>query len=94
MSTAYNVKRQIRDLVSASIRVAGFRATPAALNEVVRAGNAVDAAIASLQAEHDELLLAAKAVAYSNGFDAAFPEKMEALRAAVARTNGTEVSHG
>lgn len=32
-----------------------------------------------------ELLQAAKAVAFSNGFDAALPDKMEALRAAVAR---------
>jgi hypothetical protein len=32
------------------------------------------------------LLQAAKAVAYSNGFDAAYPDKLEALRAAVKAT--------
>lgn len=35
-----------------------------------------------------ELLKAAKAVAYSNGFDAAYPNKMEALRAAIAKATG------
>jgi hypothetical protein len=36
-----------------------------------------------------ELLTAAKAVAYSNGFDAAYPDKLEALRAAIAKAGGT-----
>lgn len=37
---------------------------------------------------HDELVRAAKAVAFSNGFDAALPEKMEALRVAIAQSEG------
>jgi hypothetical protein len=35
-----------------------------------------------------ELLQAAKAVAFSNGFDAALPDKMEALRAVIAKAGG------
>lgn len=35
-----------------------------------------------------ELLQAAKHVAFSNGFDAALPDKMEALRAAIAKAGG------
>lgn len=38
---------------------------------------------ATLFSAAEALLKAAKAVAYSNGFDAALPDKMEALRAAI-----------
>jgi hypothetical protein len=37
----------------------------------------------TIPADVGRLLQAAKAVAYSNGFDAALPDKMEALRAAI-----------
>lgn len=43
---------------------------------------------ARLIAAAPDLLQAAKGVAYSNGFDAALPEKMEALRAAIAKATG------
>lgn len=43
---------------------------------------------ARLIAAAPELLQAAKAVAFSNGFDAALPEKKEALLAAIAKATG------
>jgi hypothetical protein len=37
---------------------------------------------------YEELLKSAKKVAYSNGFDAAYPDNLEALRAAIAKAGG------
>lgn len=43
---------------------------------------------AHLIAAAPELLHAAKAVAFSNGFDAGLPMKLDALRAAIAKAEG------
>lgn len=40
---------------------------------------------------YEELLKAAKFVAFSNGFDAAYPDKLDALRAIVRRSPSTPV---
>lgn len=47
-----------------------------------------DAAAALDAVGFPELLTAAKHVAFSNGFDAALPDKMEALRAAITKATG------
>ncbi|WP_395055222.1 hypothetical protein [Polaromonas sp.] len=60
-------------------------------SEIRRAGEGARAealANATLYAASPELLKAAKAVAFSNGFDAALPDKLEALRAAIAKATG------
>ncbi|OYZ77523.1 MAG: hypothetical protein B7X65_13745 [Polaromonas sp. 39-63-25] len=46
------------------------------------------AAALSQPAAQGDLLQAAKAVAFSNGFDAAYPDKLEALLAAIAKAQG------
>lgn len=38
---------------------------------------------------YEELLKAAKFVAFSNGFDAAYPDKLDALRALVRRSRSS-----
>lgn len=44
---------------------------------------------ARLIAAAPELLSTGRAVAFSNGFDAALPDKLEALRAAIAKATGS-----
>lgn len=79
-----------RDFIEAFVRDAS-----AALEEAQPGWNKVDEPTASemrakgrVRDVAPELLQAAKAVAFSNGFDAALPDKMEALRAVIAKAGG------